>query len=362
MITVTRSTLPRLEDYVALLEGVWERAHLTNNGPLCCELAATLKQTLGVNHLELVANGTLALQVALKALGVRGEVITTPYSYVATTNAILWEGCDPVFVDIDPLTLCIDPALIEQAITPQTTAILATHVYGYPCDVDAIEHIARRRGLKVIYDAAHAFGVSWKGRSLLTHGDCSTLSFHATKLFHTVEGGAVVCGEAAVADRVFHMSTFGHTGEDHYVEVGINAKLSELHAAMGLTVLPLVAEAVTTRRSLSEHYDARLAGLGLQRPTAPADLEYNYAYYPVVFASHAQMMAARKALLEADIVPRRYFSPSLNTLPFLRADLRRPCPVSEDIAQRVLALPLSTVLDTSDVERIAGLIGDSLRS
>ncbi|MDY0036824.1 MAG: DegT/DnrJ/EryC1/StrS family aminotransferase [Zoogloea oleivorans] len=360
MITVTRSTLPPLDEYVAYLEGIWQSAHLTNNGPLCCELSTRLKSNLGVPRIELLANGTLALQLAIRALGLRGEIITTPYSYVATTNAILWEGCDPVFVDIEPHSFCIDPDLIEAAITGRSSAILATHVYGYPCNVERIQSIADRHGLSVIYDAAHAFGVRLGARSLLEYGDCSTLSFHATKLFHTVEGGGVVCRDAVVANRLFLMSTFGHTGEENYQEIGINAKMSELHAAMGLGVLPRVQEYIDIRRRCAGWYDQLLAGLPLQRPHVEPELEYNYAYYPVLFSSHEVMMQVRKALLEHDIVPRRYFYPSLNTLPFLRPELRRPCPISESVAGRVLALPLSTAVGYDDVCRIVALIRDTL--
>lgn len=356
MIPVTRTSLPPLDAYVRYLEGIWAQAHLTNNGPLCCELREALKLELGLAQLELVANGTLALQLAIRALELRGEIITTPYSYVATTNAILWEGCDPVFVDIDPQTLCIDPALIEGAITSRTSAILATHVYGYPCDVESIAAIAARHGLRVIYDAAHAFGVQLDGRSLLTHGDCSTLSFHATKLFQTAEGGAIACHDTDTANRLFRLASFGHTGEDNYVQVGINAKLSELHAAMGLCTLPLVPQHVAARRRIAKTYDEALAGLPLWRPRPGANLRYNYAYYPVVFASSAHMWQVRKALLAHDVVPRRYFSPSLNTLPFLREDLRRPCPVSEDIAARVLALPLSAELTADEAHAIATIV------
>lgn len=361
MITVTRTSLPPLEEYVSYLEGLWQSAHLTNNGPLCCELASRLKSHLGVANLELMANGTLALQLAIKSLGLRGEIITTPYSYVATTNAILWEGCDPVFVDIDARSFCIDPDLIEAAITERTTGILATHVYGYPCDVDRIQAIADRHGLKVIYDAAHAFGVNYLGHSLLEHGDCSTLSFHATKLFHTGEGGAVVSRTTEISNRLFLQATFGHRGEDNYLDVGINAKMSELHAAMGLAVLPSVADYIAVRRGLAELYDELIADMPLQRPAALPGLDYNYAYYPVVFQDHDSMLRVRQALLGQDIVPRRYFYPSLNTLPFLRQDLRRPCPISESIANRVLALPLSTVLTPGDIKRIVNLIGTGLR-
>lgn len=360
MISVTKTFLPNFIDFAGALQVAWNNSILTNNGPLIKKLSLALAENLNVKNIQLVSNGTLALQLAIKALDLHGAIITTPYSYVATTNAILWEGCTPIFVDIDPETFCISPDLIEAAVTDSTTAILATHVYGYPCDVERIQQIADRHGLKVIYDAAHAFGVRLNGQSLLNYGDCSTLSFHATKLFHTAEGGAVVCKDEATAKRIFLMSKFGHIGEDEYLDIGINAKMSELHAAMGLAVLPSVPEIIDARRECSLWYDELLDGLKLKRPKRIAGLEYNYAYYPVIFATHEQMVMTRAALQAQDIFPRRYFYPSLNTLPFLPELLRRPCPISESIAQRVLALPLYPTLARQDVERITACIKSAL--
>lgn len=352
MIPVTKTTIPSLNDYLGYLETIWQSGQLTNNGQLVRQLSAELQQYLQVPRIELLANGTLALQLAIKALDVGGEVITTPFSYVATATAIAWQGCEPVFVDIDDKTFCINPDLIEAAITERTTAILATHVYGYPCDVEKIELIAREHGLKVIYDAAHAFGVKLHGQPLLSFGDASTLSFHATKLFHTAEGGAVVCREESVANRLFLMSKFGHMGEDEYIELGINAKLSELHAAMGLAVLPQVADIIEYRKRCSQCYDENLEGCRLGRPQMRPGLEYNYAYYPVVFSSSEVMMRARQALFDAGIGPRRYFHPSLNTLPYLRTAAQKPCPVSESVASRVLCLPMYNGLEFKDIIRI----------
>ncbi|CRI59810.1 DegT/DnrJ/EryC1/StrS family aminotransferase [Pseudomonas sp. CCOS 191] len=360
MIPVTRTFLPPLDDYTTHLESIWETGQFTNNGPLVKQLGAALTKALGVRDLLLVTNGTLALQLAIKALGVRGEVITTPYSYVATTNSILWEGCVPVFVDVDPHTFALDPELIESAITEHTTAILATHVYGYPCDVWRIQQIAQKHGLKVIYDAAHAYGVRLHGEPLLNHGDCSTLSFHATKLFHCGEGGGILFQDPEVAKRAFLMSKFGHQGEDDYIDLGINAKMSELHAAMGLAMLPQVESIIAARRQCSAWYDECLAGVGLQRPKVVEGLEYNYAYYPVVFDTPEAMQKARSALQARDVYPRRYFHPSLNTLPFLPEPLKRACPVSESLAQRVLSLPLYTALTRPEVEMISTCIKHTL--
>jgi len=360
MIPVTKTYLPEFEVFANHLQCVWDSVQLTNNGPLVRHLTEDLSKHLSAKNIQLLSNGTLALQLAIKALNLKGEIITTPYSYVATTNAIVWEGCTPIFVDIDPQSFCINPELIEEAITENTSAILATHVYGYPCDVERIQKIADKHGLKVIYDAAHAFGVRLNGESLLNHGDCSTLSFHATKLFHTAEGGAIVSQNKALAERIALMCKFGHIGEDEYLDIGINAKMSELHAAMGLAVLPEVPNLIAARKERASWYDDLLDGLGLQRPQVVAGLEYNYAYYPVVFATHQQMMAARSALQAEGIYPRRYFYPSLNTLPFLPLNLRRSCLVSESIALRVLALPFYPSLDLKDVKRISTCIKNSL--
>lgn len=362
MIYVTKTTLPPIEEYIKILNRVWESEQITNNGMTIQHLTEQLKKYLNITNIELIANGTLALQLAIKALGVKGEIITTPYSYVATTNAILWEGCTPVFVDVDDKSFCINPELIESSITDRTSAILATHVYGYPCDVERIQEIADRHKLKVIYDAAHAFGVKLNGESLLVHGDCSILSFHATKLFHTVEGGAVVCRDTDIAKRVFLMSKFGHIGEDEYIDIGINAKMSELHAAMGLTLLPMLPEIIESRRQCSAWYDEFLAGAALQRPEVIEGLEYNYAYYPVVFQTHKAMMNARQSLQNLGVFPRRYFYPSLNTLPFLRNTPQYSCPVSESLAMRVLSLPMYTTLSRQDIQMISSCIVLSLTS
>lgn len=361
MISVTRTFLPDIEEYTVYLDKIWQTGHITNNGPLCRQLANDIGSFLGVVNLELVTNGTLAIQLAIKALDLQGEIITTPYSYVATTSSILWEGCEPIFVDIEDYTFCINPELIEAKITEKTSAILATHVYGYPCDVVKIQKIADKHNLKVIYDAAHAFGVKLAGESLLLHGDCSTLSFHATKLFHTAEGGAVVCKDAEVAKRVFLMKKFGHIGEDDYLDIGINAKISELHAAMGLCVLPKVNDIIASRKECSGWYDEQLEGSLLQRPVPRVNLEYNYGYYPVICSTHEIMMRLRQTLIDNGIGPRRYFYPSLNTLPFLKPELKRACPTSESISSRVLCLPLYVGLSKAEVDVICGIIRHTLQ-
>ncbi|MGI4873456.1 MAG: DegT/DnrJ/EryC1/StrS family aminotransferase [Janthinobacterium lividum] len=356
-INVTQSYLPPLEEYVTYLTGIWERVYLTNSGPLVLELEQRLKEALGVKHLFFVNNGTIALQIAIRALDLQGEVLTTPFSYVATTSSLVWEGCTPVFVDIDPSTLCINPDLLKAYITSRTVGIMATHVYGNPCSIEDIEAIAKRYNLRVIYDAAHAFGVTYKGSSVLNFGDVSTLSFHATKLFHTGEGGAIVTNDDALAHRIAYMRNFGHNGPEAFWGVGVNGKSSELHAAMGLCVLPKVSELIAKRRILSEHYDALLNATQCVRPVLRQHTSYNYSYHPIVLPSEAVLLRVRDQLNAHEITPRRYFYPSLNTLSYISP---QPAPVSEDISSRVLCLPLYYDLELAQVEQIARLINEVL--
>jgi dTDP-4-amino-4,6-dideoxygalactose transaminase len=351
-IMVTRATLPPLDEYVGYLEQIWSSHSLTNNGPLVRKLEDQLRDYLGSPHLWFVNNGTTALQITIKALGLQGEIITTPFSYVATTGVILWENCIPVFVDIRPGDLTIDPEQIEAAITPRTCAILATHVYGFPCDVAAIEAIARRHGLKVIYDAAHTFGCRLNGRALASYGDVSCLSFHATKVFHTVEGGAVVInGDPVLAERIRLMRAFGHRGDDHYC-IGINGKNSELHAAMGLCNLPRVAATIAARRQQHERYHQIFSGSKLQFPaTRASEFEYNYAYCPVLLPSAKKLLNVVQELAFRGVIARRYFHPSLNTLPYVKESTS--CPVSESAASRVICLPMSQQVSDTQITAIA---------
>ena len=361
LITVTQAFLPPLEEYVAYLTGIWERARLTNNGPLLLELEARISEYLGVPYVHFTSNGTIALQLAIRALDLRGEILTTPFSYVATTSAILWEYCTPVFVDIERQTFCIDADRLEAAITPRTCAILATHVYGYPCDVEKIAAIAARHHLKVIYDGAHAFGTRAGGRSLLSYGDVATCSFHATKLFHSGEGGAVLVNDEALSKKINLLKSFGHTGDEHFI-LGINGKNSELHAAMGLCLLPRVADFVAAHAALYQHYRAELKGLPLAYPLLPAAdtaNAYNYAYFPVLFESEEALLRTKAHLSAHGIDTRRYFFPSLNQLPYLPA-AAAPCPVSEDVAVRVLCLPFYPQLPAEEVQRIAQLVREML--
>ena len=352
MVNVTKTFLPPIEEYQKYISQIWQSNYLTNQGPLLKELEANLSTFLDVENFHYLANGTIALQLALNVLGItEGEIITTPFSYVATTSSILWERCKPVFVDIEPDNFTIDADKIEQAITPNTKAIMPVHVFGHACDVQKIEQIAQKYNLKVIYDAAHAFGSTYKGKSLLHYGDISTCSFHATKLFHTVEGGACIVKDKEISDKLELTKRFGHLGDDHYC-LGINAKQSELHAAMGLSILPHINKIIDERQKISELYDSLLKDK-LQRPKFHQDLEYNYAYYPVVFESEAQLIKAFCALNQENIYPRRYFYPSLNNLSYVKGE---SCPISEDISSRIACLPLYAELEESVVEKIAKII------
>ncbi len=352
-INVTKAYLPPLEEYVSYLKGIWERNWLTNNGPLVQQLESELSVFLSGSQVQFTSNGTIALQIAIKALNLSGEIITTPFSYVATTTSILWENCRPVFVDIEPNSFCIDASKIEDAITSKTTAILATHVYGYPCDVDLIKEIADKHSLKVIYDGAHAFGVNINKKPLLSYGDLSTCSFHATKLFHTVEGGAIVINSNELANKIWLLKSFGHIGDD-YFSLGVNGKNSEFHAAMGLCNLPRVPEFIVKRKRIAELYIKQLSNLPLQYPVSNnTTLEYNYAYFPIIFESEAKLLKIKDVLAAHAIYTRRYFFPSLNKLDYVNGE---SCPISEDISRRVLCLPFYQELSDDIVSWISKLI------
>jgi dTDP-4-amino-4,6-dideoxygalactose transaminase len=354
MIPVTKSFLPPIEDYIHYLEQIWASNQLTNNGPLVQELEARLKDYLDVKHLFFVSNGTIALQIAIKALDLQGEIITTPFSYVATTSSIVWEGCQPVFVDIDPQTLCIDPNLIEGAITKKTTGILATHVYGIPCDVEQIKAIAEKHNLKVIYDAAHTFGGKYMGKAIVSYGDIATLSFHATKVFHTVEGGAIVTDDDELAHRISYMRNFGHKGQEDFWGLGINGKNSELHAAMGLCNLPYTQQNIESRKRVSEWYDALLVNKRIKKPITPPGTDYNYAYYPILYPTQERLIAAKDRMNAKELFPRRYFYPALNHLPYMNES---HFPITENTSRCVLCLPLYPSLEHEQVKRIASMIG-----
>ncbi len=349
MINVTKTFLPPQEAYNEQVARAFANTWITNRGELVLELEEKLRDYLAVQNIILTNNGTVPLQIALKLLANGGEVITTPFSYVATTAAIVWENCTPVFVDIHPEYFTIDETKIEAAITSKTTAILATHVYGNSCNVEAIEEIAKRYNLAVIYDAAHAFGVKYKNESIFSFGDVSTCSFHATKLFHTGEGGAMFCKDDELNHQLFYSHNFGHDGPLNYHGLGINGKMSELNAAMGLAVFPYLESIIGFRKQVVLKYLEGLKNLPLNFLKLRPETEWNYAYFPVVFENEEQLLKMQKALNEAGINPRRYFYPSLNTLPYVEAtDL----PIATSIAKRVMCLPLYYGLSDLDQERI----------
>lgn len=353
MINVTKTFLPPIAEYQKQVSRAWDNEWLTNRGELVLELEDILRNYLGVGHIVVTNNGTIPLQMALKLFGQGGEIITTPFSYVATTAAIVWENCTPVFVDIDPEYLTIDETLIEAAITPKTTAILATHVFGNPCAIEAIESIAHKHNLKVIYDAAHCFGVQYGGQSIFNYGDVSTCSFHATKLFHTAEGGAFFCRDASVAHQMFYSHNFGHNGPLDFHGLGINGKISELQAAMGLSVLPYMDTILTQRKHVVEYYDTHLDFSKLKPIRIRENTQWNYSYYPVVFENESVLLKVQQRLNGHGIFPRRYFYPSLNTIPYAQGG---SMPVSERIASSVLCLPLYVGLETAMLEKICNLI------
>lgn len=354
-VYVTKSFLPPREEYDRLLDEIWSNDQLTNNGPLSKRFEKEVSDYLHVDaeKFTFVANGTLALQLALEALDIRsGEIITTPFTYVATTSSILWQRCTPMYVDIDPNTLTIDVNKIEQAITDNTKAILAVHVFGNPCDIEAIQRIADTHGLKVIYDAAHAFGVTYKGKSILEYGDISTLSFHATKLFHTIEGGAVYCKDQNIAEKIELSKRFGHNGDTH-IQLGINAKANEFQAAIGIVNLRYIDEIIDERKELSDYYDQILRDY-LEKPTLRDTTEYNYAYYPVLAKNETHLESILTALAAENIYPRRYFYPSLNKLPYLENNQNYP--VSEDIASRIICLPFYPGITKAVMNKICEVI------
>ncbi|MCL7743679.1 DegT/DnrJ/EryC1/StrS family aminotransferase [Guyparkeria hydrothermalis] len=364
MIPVTKPYLPSRERLDHYLDGIYEREWLTNNGQLVQELTRRLEEYLGVENLLLVANGTLALQIAYRALGVsdaqpdrRPQAITTPFTFVATASSLKWDGVEPLFADIDPHTWCLDPRNVEAAITPDTRAIVPVHVFGNACDVGAIDTIARKHNLKVIYDASHAFGVKYQGDSLLRHGDAATLSFHATKLFHTGEGGAIVFKRKGDLERAKKMINFGITGPETIEELGINAKMNEFQAAMGLCVLDEMEENLKARAEVWHRYEQALATT-LQLQAQPEALDYNYAYFPVVFESEEQALRVATTLKENGVLARRYFYPSLESVACLGINGGQP--ISKDIASRILCLPIFDQLAQREQNNIINLIETEL--
>lgn len=353
VINVTKTFLPDYQLYSSYIKRAWDAVWLTNRGELTLELESKIRDKYSVNKIIITNNGTIPIQIALKLLGNKGEIITTPFSYVATTSAIIWENCKPVFVDIHPELLTIDESKIEEAITSKTTAILATHVFGNPCHVEAIEKIAKKHNLFVIYDAAHCFGVTYNGNSIFNYGDVSTCSFHATKIFHSGEGGAMFCNDEKLFEKLYYSHNFGHNGPVDFHGLGINAKISELQSAMGLSVFDNLDFIFDERRKVVEFYLKNLNFDNLTTMKIREKTEWNYSYFPVIFQSEEKLLNVQKRLNEAEIFPRRYFYPSLNTINFVNGETM---PISESIASRILCLPLYVGLTEVELKLIVNLI------
>lgn len=362
MIYVTRPLLPPAREYGRYLKGVWRRHRLTNSGPLHNELEEKLAHRLGTDNLVLVANGTLALQLAFKALGLKGEVVTTPFTFAASANALVWEGLTPIFADIDPNTLNVDPASVEKRITKQTSAILAVHVFGNPCDVEALGHIAKKKGIRLIFDAAHAFGVEYAGRPILSYGDASALSFHATKVFHTIEGGGVAVQKNKEAGTLRLLRNFGIAEKERVLLPGINAKMNEFQAAMGLCNLKLVENEIAARRERYELYKELLKGVPSVRFQSLTASRYNYSYMPVLIAGRGRRDVAYDALRKRGVMARKYFFPLVSDAAYFRIGKRKrgtrrsPVPVAAKVAHEVLCLPLYGDLPLSAMRRIAHVV------
>lgn len=361
-IYVTKASLPPLEEFIPYLEKIWESKWLTNAGPFHEQLEIALSKYLGVEHIALFTNGTIALITALQALRITGEVITTPYSFVATSHSLLWNGIKPVFVDIDPLTLNLDPNKIEAAITPHTTAIMPVHCYGHPCDVEQIQKIADTYGLKLIYDAAHAFGVQLHAGSLLNHGDLSVLSFHATKVFNTFEGGAIVCPDAKTKRRIDHLKNFGFVDEVTVVAPGINGKMSEFNAALGLLQLKGIDAALQKRKTIDARYREGLAGVkGIYCLQDAGEKVANYAYFPILVRPEYPMTreALYQKLRDNGIYARRYFYPLISDFPMYRglpSAAQSNLPVASKASSEVICLPIYPDLGFNDISHVIKII------
>ena len=353
-IFVTQPSLAPLKDFTDLLEGVWERGILTHNGPLVQRLEKEICTKLGLDNFVAVSNGTIALQMAIKALGIQGEIITTPFTWVATLSAIQWERCTPVFCDIEPDTLNMDPYKIEAAITDKTVAIMPVHVFGNPCDVEAIEAIAKKHGLKVIYDAAHAIGSTYKNKSLLEYGDISATSLHATKLLNTAEGGGCITTSSELNEKLKRIRFFGHNDVNNIVEEGFNGKLTEVHAALGIANLKYYGEVLQDRKNKYFIFKNALEKLGFLQFQSLKLGEPNYSYFPIIFDSELRLLELESELIKQKIYPRRYFYPAVNTLNNIV--VYDEMPIAENIAKRILCLPLYWNLKEDEMKLIIDII------
>lgn len=361
-VYVTQPFLPPLEEFTPYLQAIWDSKFITNGGKFHQQLEGALAEYLGVKHLALVTNGTLGLVTALQALRIKGEVITTPYSFAATAHSILWNGLTPVFADVDPLTCNLDPDAVEAAITPQTTAIMPVHCYGTPCNVERIQRIADTYGLAVIYDAAHAFGVRYKGDSVLNHGDLSVLSFHATKVFTTIEGGAIVCADAKTKQRIDYLKNFGIADEVTVMAAGINGKMNEVQAAFGLMQLQHIDRLIERRGQIAALYQQRLGNVpGIRLLPTLDQTQANHSYYPVFFdaAFPVDRDTVYQRLRDQGVFARRYFFPLLSDMPMYRglpSAARSHLPNAVKIAHQVLCLPIYPNLTDDEVHRVADTI------
>lgn len=357
MINVTKTYLPNKEKYKKYIDEIYENGWLTNNGPLVQKLEKRLAEYLGVKNIVLVSNGTVALEIAYRTLELSGLVITTPFSFVATTSSLMTNQLLPIFADINPASFNLDPKNIEKLITPNTSAILPVHVFGNACEVEEIERIANKHNLKVIYDAAHAFDVKYKDESVLNYGDISTLSFHATKLFHTIEGGALIINDDELAQKARYLINFGIKNAEEIPHLGTNAKMNEFEAAMGLCVLDDIEEIKEKRKLVVENYRKELKGL-VQFQEQNKNATENYSYFSVVFKSKEQLLKIQKALNDKQIFPRRYFYPSLDTLEYI--ELKQICKISRDISKRILCVPIYAELEKNIQNEIIKIIKENI--
>lgn len=357
MISVTKTYLPNKEKYLKYINEIFKSGQITNYGPLVQKLEKELAEYLGVKNIVLVANGTVALEIAYRVLDLKGFVITTPFSFVATTSSLVTNGLLPIFVDINTNTLNIDAKKIEKQITSNTSAIVATHVFGNACEVEDIEKIAKKYKLKVVYDGAHTFGVNFKGKNIAHYGDITTLSFHATKLFHTIEGGALIINDDSLVEKARYLINFGIKNQEEIPHLGTNAKMNEFEAAMGLCVLDDIEEIKKSRKNIYEKYQNELKGL-VQFQEQNENSTQNYSYFPIVFKSEEELLKVQKALNQKDIFPRRYFYPSLDTLNYIEP--KQECKISRDISLRILCLPIYPSLQSNIQKKIIKIVKESI--
>ncbi len=357
MINVTKTYLPNKEKYKKYIDEIYENGWLTNNGPLVQRLEKRLAKYLGVKNIILVSNGTVALEIAYRTLDIKGFAITTPFSFVATTSSLVTNNILPIFADIDENSFNLDPKNIEKLITPNTSAIVPVHVFGNACEVEEIEQIANKHNLKVVYDAAHAFDVKYKNKSVLNYGDISTLSFHSTKLFHSIEGGALIINDDELVQKARYLINFGIKNTEEIPHLGTNAKMNEFEAAMGLCVLDDIEDIKKSRKEVVENYRKELKDL-VQFQEQNKNATENYSYFPIVFKTEEQLLKVQKALNDENIFPRRYFYPSLDTLEYIEP--KQECEISRDISRRILCLPIYAELTKAEQNSILNIIKQNI--